>query len=102
MIAVPQGAEDMQRLHPVVGERILAAAESMRPVARIVRAAHERYDGSGFPDGLRGEEIPFAARIIAACSGGGDPEISEAVAASRAARGPARSACAPSGSVHTP
>ena len=69
MIAVPQGAEDLTRLHPVIGERILAAAESMRPVARIVRAAHERYDGSGFPDGLRGEEIPLAARIIAACEG---------------------------------
>ena len=49
MIAVPHGAEDLDELHPMVGERILPAAESMRPVARIVRAAHERYDGSGFP-----------------------------------------------------
>ena len=63
----------------MVGERILAAAESMRPVARIVRAAHERYDGSGFPDGLAGDEIPLAARIIAACTGAHDPLISEAV-----------------------
>ena len=37
----------------------------MRPVARLVRSSHERYDGSGFPDGLRGEEIPLGARIIA-------------------------------------
>jgi len=102
MIAVPEGAADLQRLHPVVGERILAAADSMRPVARIVRAAHERYDGSGFPDGLRGEEIPLAARIVAACAGADDPELSEAVAASRAALAPARSAGVPWGSARTP
>jgi HD-GYP domain-containing protein (c-di-GMP phosphodiesterase class II) len=39
----------------------------MRPVARLVRSAHERYDGSGYPDGLKGEEIPLGARIIKAC-----------------------------------
>jgi two-component system cell cycle response regulator len=102
MIAVPQGADDLTRLHPVIGERILAAAESMRPVARIVRAAHERYDGSGFPDGLRGEEIPLAARIIAACAGAYDPLLTEAVCASRAARAPARSASSLAGSARTP
>ena len=103
MIAVPQGADDLTRLHPVIGERILAAAESMRPVARIVRAAHECYDGSGFPDGLRGEEIPLAARIIAACAGADDPLLNEAVAcASRAARAPARSASSLAGSARTP
>jgi len=85
-----------------VGESILAAAESMRPVARIVRAAHERYDGTGFPDGLKGEEIPLAARIIAACTGADDPLLSEAVAASRAARAPERSASCPAGSARTP
>jgi diguanylate cyclase (GGDEF)-like protein len=79
-IAVPDGAPELERLHPVVGERILAAAESMRPVARIVRAAHERYDGSGFPDGLRGEQIPLAARIISACCGAYDPQLSAIVA----------------------
>ena len=55
------------RQHTVAGERILGAAESMRPVARLVRAAHERWDGRGYPDGLRGEEIPLGARIICAC-----------------------------------
>ena len=39
----------------------------MRPVARIVRATHERWDGRGYPDGLRGEQIPLAARIVAVC-----------------------------------
>ncbi len=101
LIAVPDGAAELHRLHPVVGERILAAADSMRPVARIVRAAHERYDGSGFPDGLQGDEIPLAARIIAACTGGHDPELSAVASASRAALSPARSACAPAGSART-
>jgi diguanylate cyclase (GGDEF)-like protein len=55
------------RQHTIVGERILAAAPSLSPVARIVRASHERWDGSGYPDGLKGEEIPLASRIIAAC-----------------------------------
>jgi diguanylate cyclase (GGDEF)-like protein len=55
------------RRHTIVGERMLAAAPALTPVARIVRATHERWDGSGYPDGLKGEEIPLAARIIAAC-----------------------------------
>jgi diguanylate cyclase (GGDEF)-like protein len=55
------------RQHTIVGERILAAAPSLSPVARIVRASHERWDGNGYPDGLRGDEIPLASRIIAAC-----------------------------------
>jgi HD-GYP domain-containing protein (c-di-GMP phosphodiesterase class II) len=55
------------RQHTIVGERILAAAPSLSPVARIVRASHERWDGSGYPDGLKGEAIPLAARIVAAC-----------------------------------
>jgi two-component system cell cycle response regulator len=53
--------------HTIVGERILAAAPSLSPVARIVRASHERWDGSGYPDGLKGDQIPLASRIIAAC-----------------------------------
>ena len=39
----------------------------MVPVARLVRSSHERFDGSGYPDGLAGEEIPLGARIIAVC-----------------------------------
>jgi response regulator RpfG family c-di-GMP phosphodiesterase len=55
------------RQHTVLGERILSAAPALRPVATIVRATHERWDGSGYPDGLRGEAIPLAARIVAVC-----------------------------------
>ena len=55
------------RRHPLVGERILSVVPALLPVARIVRASHERWDGSGYPDGIAGEEIPFGARIVAVC-----------------------------------
>jgi len=53
--------------HPELGERILAPIEQLGDVRPIVRACHERWDGLGYPDGLRGEEIPVEARIIFAC-----------------------------------
>jgi two-component system cell cycle response regulator len=55
------------RQHTVVGERILAAAPALRGVGAIVRSTHERWDGTGYPDGLAAEGIPLAARVIAAC-----------------------------------
>ena len=57
----------MIRQHTITGERILSAAPAMRPVARIVRSSHERWDGGGYPDRLAGEEIPIGARIVAVC-----------------------------------
>ena len=59
--------QDFIRQHTIVGERILAAAPALQSVARLVRSTHENWDGSGYPDGLAGEEIPLGARIIAAC-----------------------------------
>jgi diguanylate cyclase (GGDEF)-like protein len=58
---------EVMRQHTIVGERILAAAPSLRPVGRLVRSSHERWDGNGYPDGLAGERIPLGARIIAVC-----------------------------------
>jgi diguanylate cyclase (GGDEF)-like protein len=55
------------RRHPLIGERILLAAPALRPVARLVRSSHERWDGGGYPDGLRADEIPLGARIVAVC-----------------------------------
>jgi two-component system, cell cycle response regulator len=55
------------RQHPLVGERILRASPAYRNVAAVVRSTHERWDGAGYPDGLAGEEIPLASRILAAC-----------------------------------
>jgi two-component system cell cycle response regulator len=57
---------ELVRRHPLIGERILAAAPALERSARIVRSTHERIDGRGYPDGLRGEAIPLAARIVAA------------------------------------
>jgi diguanylate cyclase (GGDEF)-like protein/putative nucleotidyltransferase with HDIG domain len=57
----------VMRRHTVVGERILRAVPGLGPVARIVRHGHEHYDGSGYPDGLRGEDIPLGSRIVGAC-----------------------------------
>ncbi|MFL5822831.1 MAG: HD domain-containing phosphohydrolase [Solirubrobacteraceae bacterium] len=58
---------ELIRQHTLLGERILSAAPALRPVARIVRSSHERWDGDGYPDGLVGEAIPLAARIVAVC-----------------------------------
>ena len=55
------------RRHTLIGERIVAAAPALRPVAALVRSSHERWDGTGYPDQLAGEEIPLGARIVAVC-----------------------------------
>jgi HD-GYP domain-containing protein (c-di-GMP phosphodiesterase class II) len=51
-----------------VGERLLAAGLGMEAVATLVRSSHERWDGSGYPDGLAGEAIPLGSRIVFVCS----------------------------------
>jgi diguanylate cyclase (GGDEF)-like protein len=58
---------DFMHQHTILGERILSAAPALRPIAAIVRASHERWDGTGYPDRLAGEAIPAAARIVAVC-----------------------------------
>jgi diguanylate cyclase (GGDEF)-like protein len=58
---------DFMRRHTVIGERILGAAPALRPVAKIVRSSHERWDGTGYPDNLAGEGIPLGARVVAVC-----------------------------------
>ena len=50
--------------HPVTGERICAPLKSFRLVLPVVRHHHEKLDGSGYPDGLRGDKIPLTARIL--------------------------------------
>jgi len=52
------------RLHTTRGEDICRPMKSLAPVLPIIRSHHERWDGSGYPDGLRGEEIPLLARIL--------------------------------------
>jgi diguanylate cyclase (GGDEF)-like protein len=53
--------------HPLLGERILAPIDQLEEVRRIVRACHERFDGTGYPDRLIGEDIPIESRIIFTC-----------------------------------
>jgi two-component system, cell cycle response regulator len=55
------------RRHTIIGEDILNAAPALQPVAALVRASHERWDGTGYPDGTAGEQIPEGARIVAVC-----------------------------------
>jgi diguanylate cyclase (GGDEF)-like protein len=61
------GEWQVMRTHPELGERILRPIERLADVRPIVRACHEHYDGGGYPDGKRGEEIPLGSRIILVC-----------------------------------
>jgi putative nucleotidyltransferase with HDIG domain len=51
--------------HPDIGARMVEPLWCLRRVVKAIRHHHERYDGGGYPDGLQGEEIPLAARIVA-------------------------------------
>jgi two-component system, cell cycle response regulator len=66
--ALPGHEWQFIRLHTVVGERLLDGRFGMPGAARLVRSSHERWDGAGYPDELRGEKIPLAARIVFVCS----------------------------------
>jgi len=59
----PEEFERM-KIHPIVGAEILSRVRFPYPVVPIVRSHHERWDGKGYPDGLRGEDIPIGARIL--------------------------------------
>jgi diguanylate cyclase (GGDEF)-like protein/putative nucleotidyltransferase with HDIG domain len=59
----PEEFEKM-KIHPIVGSEILKRVQFPYPVVPIVRSHHEKWDGSGYPDGLKGEEIPIGARIL--------------------------------------
>lgn len=60
----PKEMEKMKE-HPTIGAIILQPIRGMEEVAKAVKAHQERYDGKGYPDGLRGTEIPLMARIVA-------------------------------------
>ena len=61
----PEEFEKM-KIHPIVGAEILERVAFPYPVAPIVRSHHEKWDGTGYPDGLKHEEIPIGARVLAA------------------------------------
>ena len=61
----PEEFEKM-KVHPIVGAEILERVDFPYPVVPIVRSHHEKWDGAGYPDGLRGNQIPIGARILSA------------------------------------
>jgi diguanylate cyclase (GGDEF)-like protein len=61
------GEREHMRSHPEIGARILEPVERLRQLAPLVRFSHECWDGTGYPDGLAGEQIPLGARIISVC-----------------------------------
>lgn len=67
--AGPLSAAERQKMdtHTAIGARTLERIPFLAPVAPLVRSAHERVDGGGYPDGLAGEEIPLGAMVIATC-----------------------------------
>jgi response regulator RpfG family c-di-GMP phosphodiesterase len=59
---------EVMRTHAETGERILRSAASLADVALLVRHHHERYDGSGYPDGLDGARTPLGSSVITVCA----------------------------------
>jgi two-component system, cell cycle response regulator len=57
----------LREAHPVTGQRILERKPALVALGPLVRATHERWDGTGYPDGLKGSAIPLPARIVAVC-----------------------------------
>jgi diguanylate cyclase (GGDEF)-like protein len=58
---------ELVRRHTLLGERIMQAVPALGNAARLVRSSHERFDGTGYPDGLAGDQIPLGSRIVAVC-----------------------------------
>jgi HD-GYP domain-containing protein (c-di-GMP phosphodiesterase class II) len=77
------------RRHTIAGEELLAEIAGLEHLANLVRATHEAWDGSGYPDGLQGERIPLTARIVSAA------DSYDAMTSDRAYRSalPRREAC---------
>jgi diguanylate cyclase (GGDEF)-like protein len=80
---------EIMHIHPVVGAEVVGLIPALRGIAPIVRSHHERVDGSGYPDGLSGDEIPLGARIVA---------VADAFSAMTSDR-PYRDAMAPSAAI---
>lgn len=56
---------DLIKKHPVIGQKTISSISRLAPIGTIVRHHHESFDGTGYPDGLKGEQIPIGSRIIA-------------------------------------
>jgi hypothetical protein len=58
---------EIMRKHPIYGERLISKAPGLEHLAAAIRAEHERWDGTGYPDGIAGDKIPLASRITLVC-----------------------------------
>jgi len=65
--ALDESEREFVREHPEIGARMLMARADTAEIAPLVRGTHERWDGSGYPNRLKAEEIPLESRIIAVC-----------------------------------
>jgi two-component system cell cycle response regulator len=65
--ALSEGELALMRRHAIAGYLILHGSDEPAAIAALVRSSHERWDGTGYPDGLTGEAIPLGARIITIC-----------------------------------
>lgn len=63
-----ESEQEILRMHSVVGAEIVSQVKFLKDIAPIIRHHHEAWDGSGYPDGLRGEDIPIGSRILAVCA----------------------------------
>lgn len=80
------GEKKIMESHAVVGESICSPLKSFKPVLPIIRHHHEKLDGSGYPDGLRGEQIPLTARVLQVV------DVFDALTTARPYKGPLSSA----------
>ncbi|OMH25896.1 HD domain-containing phosphohydrolase [Motiliproteus sp. MSK22-1] len=64
VFSLNRGGREKYQRHPIKGQTALMAVEALQPAGNLIRAHEEYYDGSGFPDHLRGEDIPLGARIL--------------------------------------
>ena len=59
-----QSEQQVMQQHPIIGAKLCEGVKSLEPLVPLIRHHHERWDGSGYPDGLKGEDIPFLARVF--------------------------------------
>lgn len=88
--ALSDPEKSLIRQHPIIGQELAAFADDLKDVGTLIRSHHEHHDGSGYPDGLRGEEIPWFARLLAVAASytehhQGGPDAAQAVSAARGA-----------------
>jgi response regulator RpfG family c-di-GMP phosphodiesterase len=77
--------------HPIIGQELVTFADDLTDVGTLIRQHHEHHDGSGYPDGIRGEEIPWLARLLAVAASytehhHGGQDAAHAISASRGTR----------------